>query len=155
MQTLLDKVEVTEFRPEDTAFVQDTWAQAYRVAEECKDMPKDAYHLWHRPRREFVLNRPGTIVLVARDRNQPLWIAGYGVFERVGDTFVAHWVYCKKHCKQQGVGGRILTSALDKIGTGTDANPPIATHRTWFGSKAEDMGFVFKRLEDLYGQRIP
>ncbi len=151
---LLDTLEVTGLRPEDTAFLQDTWANAYRVADECSHMPSDAFHPWHRARRKAILERPDTLVLVARDREAPLWVAGYGVFEKCGDAFVAHWVYVKKHCKRQGVAGRLLAKALERIGDG--AQRFVGTHRTWFTPHAVRAlpGLEFVKLEDLYGGRV-
>lgn len=158
MSDLLRRLVITELRPDDIAFVHDTWARSYRLADECRGMPTSAFHPWHREARERILARPSTLVLVARDRERPIWIAGYGVFERVGDAFVAHWLGVKGPCKRQGVAGRLLAEAVASIGAG--AKRGVATHRTYVAAKAAEMGFrcsdaasVVERLEELYAER--
>lgn len=148
---LLDKVQLTELRPEDISYLHDTWANAYRTADECEHIPARAFWPWHRAIRTQILERPGTMVVVARGRERPLWIAGYGVFERVGPTFVAHWLHARGGCKRQGVAGRLLATALGEIGDG--ASRLVMTHRTYITTKAESLGFVYERLTHLYGSK--
>jgi ribosomal protein S18 acetylase RimI-like enzyme len=145
----LDKVLVTERRPDDRNFVFDTWARAFRVAPACKSTPTSAYHPWQRARMERILSRPSTLVLVARDSEREVFIHGYGVFERFDDAFVAHWVYVKNNdvSRRQGVASLLLARALDRIGEGS--HELLYTHRTYFADKAESLGFQFVKLEDL------
>jgi ribosomal protein S18 acetylase RimI-like enzyme len=158
MGDLLRRLTITELRDDDVAFLHDTWARSYRLADECRGMPTSAFHPWHRRVREQILARSSTLVLVARDRERPIWIAGYGVFERVGDAFVVHWLGVKGPCKKQGVAGRLLAEATRIIGPG--ARRMVATHRTYVAGKAEELGFqcdaqrsVLERLEELYAER--
>lgn len=146
----LRKVDVTELRDDDTPFIQDTWARAYRVSEvdDCLKMRTAAFHGWHRPRRIKILGRPSTLVLVARDTQNPLFIYGYGVFERIDGAFIAHWVYVKSPFKGRGVGSALLAAAMHLIGEG--AKTLECTHRTYFVEKAEEMGFTFRELNELY-----
>jgi GNAT superfamily N-acetyltransferase len=147
-QRFLDKVTVTEFRSIDRAFLMDTWARSYRVSEACEPIPNDAYFPWHRTRVDKILET--ALVLVARDRENPLFIYGYGVFERVGTKFVAHWVYTKGTFKRRGVASLLLSHGLDRLGDG--ATVLAATFRTYAEPKARELGFVFESLESLRGE---
>lgn len=141
-------VEVTEgMRPDDERFVFDTWARAFRVAPACLELPQGAFYAWHRKRMERIMTR-GPLVLVARSKADPLFIYGYGIFERVGDAFVAHWVMCKSHFKKHSIGSLLLLRALERIAPNTTRR--LMTHRTYFEPKALEMGFENITLDELY-----
>ena len=149
---LLDRVLITELRPDDISFIHDSWATTYRRKAHCrglKAMHDMDFYSMHRRQRDDILARPGTLVLVARGRERPIWIAAYAVFERLGDDFVAHWVYVRR--RQQGLGGRLLVEALNRIGGGLKRL--VATHKTDFAPKAQSMGFTFVPLDELYAER--
>ncbi len=146
----LDQVAVTPFREGDRAFLMDTWARSYRVAEACEAIPSDAYFPWHRKRMESILAR--ALVLVARDKTNPVFIYGYGVFERVRDKFVAHWVYTKGAFKYRGVASLLLRAALERIGDG--ARALIMTFPTYIEPKALELGFTHEPLEALYAEEV-
>jgi ribosomal protein S18 acetylase RimI-like enzyme len=133
-------------RDDDVAFVMDTWARSFQRAPSCETMPPDAYFPWQRKRMDTILARE-PLVVVARGKD-PLWLYGYGVFERIDDAFVAHWLYVKKHYKRQRVASRLLAHALEQIGHG--ATSLVLTHRTYIEPKALEMGFTHVRLDDLY-----
>lgn len=151
-------------READVAFVMATWAESFRHSKAGKPIPTKAFHLWHRPRMERILARD-PLVVMARGAD-PLFLYGYGIFERVdrevfdhmaeirggvvspAPTFVAHWVYTKRGFKRQGIASAVLTHALERIGRGcTDL---LMTHRTYIEEKAESLGFEFVKLEELY-----
>lgn len=150
-QRLLDRVDITALSPDDLPYIHDTWAKTFRVKNrDASAMPLTAYSPWHRAHRERLLK--DGLVLVARGKARPLWIAGYGVFGRVGDDFVAHWVCSRGGCKNQGLASRLLLVALERIGRG--AQRMVFTHSTEnFAAKAQSMGFVFVDLEELYAGR--
>lgn len=149
-ERFLDKVRVTEFRSDDRAFLMDTWARSYRVAEACAAIPKAAYFPWHRKRMESVLER--ALVLVARDADNPAFIYGYGVFERVGPKMVAHWLYTKGGFKRRGIASVLLARALEQLGAG--ATQLVMTFRTYIADKAASLGFRFEPLEALYAEPL-
>lgn len=132
---------------DDVAFVLSTWAESFRHAPACKPMPTTAFHRWHRPRMLEILARK-PLVVVARDSTNPGFIYGYGVFERLGPTLVAHWVYTKRNWRRDGIASRILAHALERIGQG--ATDIVMTHRTYIEPHAASLGFRFVKLESLY-----
>lgn len=141
----LDLTLTVGMQPDDEAFVLSTWAESFRHAPACKALPTGAFHTWHRPRMEGVLKRY-PLVVVARGTD-PLFIYGYGVFERIGDRFVAHWLYVKRSFRRKSVASQILAHALERIGEG--AGELLYTHRTYVSPKAEELGFRYEKLEAL------
>jgi hypothetical protein len=99
------------------------------------------------------------LVVIARGAD-PLFIYGYGIFERMNlpgpagmtiPAFVAHWVYTKRSFKRRGIAGAVLAHGLERIGDG--ARDLLMTHRTYIERKAEQLGFEFVKLEELYGSK--
>lgn len=133
----------------DWPYIRSTWLRSYRESDSCAGMPDTAYFPWQRARIARVLDR-APLVLVARDEDSPIYVLGYGVFERIGSRFVTHWVYVRKAEKRQGIGRLLLATALAAIGQG--ASKLVMTHRTYFEAKAREMGFEFQKLESLYAE---
>lgn len=125
--------------------MRDTWRRAYRVSDGCISIPDAKFAPWHKRRMLAILGR--ATVIVARDERNPHYIYGYGVFERIGPRFVAHWVYVREQEKRQGIGRLLLAAALAKCGDG--ATELVATHRTYIDEKAGELGFVHAKLTDL------
>ncbi len=138
----------------DENFIHSTWASSYRVSEAagCRAMPTEAYHPWHRTIRGMILGRPSTRIMVARDGTNSDFIYGYIVAERLGDDLCVHWIYVKSAFKRQRVASRLLAAALEQLGEG--ATGLVTTHRTYMERKAEDLGFRFVKLADLYRAHI-
>jgi GNAT superfamily N-acetyltransferase len=138
---------LTEPVEDDTRYIKATWLRSYRESEGCVEIPDSAYFPYQRARIDRILARD-PLVIVARDRENPVYVFGYGVFERVGDKLVAHWVYVRKVEKRQGIAKLLLATALKRIGDG--ARRLVMTHRTYAEPKAREMGFEFIKLESLY-----
>jgi len=82
-------------------------------------MPVDAWYLYHRdgviPR---ILER-GT-VFVARDSQQPIWMHGFLVAERIDDALCVHWAYIKRDSRGYGVARDLLDTAVEVLGAGAE-----------------------------------
>ena len=101
-------------------------------------------------RRDSILARPTTRVLVSRDEASPLFIYGWGCFERVNDTFAVHFIFVKTHFRHSGHARALLSAGRDQCGQGTTRS--VATHRTYVDELAKDLGFEFIPPERLYRQ---
>lgn len=153
MTSVLDTIAITRAKPDDLDLVRDSWAHSYRKAtwfegqhrRSNRTMPTDAFHTWHRPIREGILERR-PLILVARDVDDPSFLYGWACAEvnanLYPDRFVLHYGYTKLTFQRQGIFRLLLGTALDVLG---DDMPRGYTHHTIMDRYLDRRGFRYVR----------
>jgi GNAT superfamily N-acetyltransferase len=142
---------IDEAAEADEAFVCRTWRRSYRACPESLKMPKRAYELLQDEVMTELLER-GALVLVARDVEQPVFVYGFLVAERIGDAVALHWAYTKLDWRRQGIARALLDEAVERLGDG--ASELWCSHGTDMIREGRTDTWVTKKLRDLGFTRV-
>jgi GNAT superfamily N-acetyltransferase len=80
-------------------------------------MPRERWFTSQHAIISEILDR-GALVLVARDEEEPGFLHGFLVAERVGGDVVMHWVYVKADSRKYGVAQALFDEAMDRLSHG-------------------------------------
>lgn len=145
--------EITAPRDADKAFACDSWRRSQQDAPAYSGMPTRAYVAWantiikgfvgtHHERLEL---RPGSFLLVARDKERPRYIHGWALFTQHAKGLTLVYVFTKREHRRQGVCNALLAVAMEQSGE------PLTHYasRTRFDRVWEGLGLTFQPVQDL------
>lgn len=97
-------------KPEDQAFLYNSWLKAYRNSKITREWPNDVYYPAQTEAITKILFTAGTILACsAEDPNQ---IFGYIVSQKIEGTQVVHFLYVKHLYRRLGIAKALLKRAF-------------------------------------------
>lgn len=131
--------------------------------------PRERWYASQHDIASEILGR-GALVLVARDSEEPAFLHGFIVAERVGAGLVVHWVSVKRDSRGYGVARALLDEAVEQLASGAerllyshDARFLVEGYEgdgrrklmpaLWLERKLRGMGFRRCAVETLVGGR--
>lgn len=117
------------FRPytlDDIPFLHSSWGSSYYTGAKYKKLyDPDAFHGFHRPKRERVFNCEKATIIVCASKEDPTHIIGWIAVEQPKNKagLILHYIYIKHAFKREGIGSELLKRALP-------LRPILMTHLT-------------------------
>jgi ribosomal protein S18 acetylase RimI-like enzyme len=110
-------------RPEDQAFIYNSWLKAYRNSKLTREWPNEIYYKAQAKAITQIFFAAKTIIACsAEDKSQ---IYGYIVFQKVSETQIVHFLYVKQVFRRLGIGKSLVEKAF---GEQTDEQEIHTTH---------------------------
>ena len=127
------------YTPEDIPFIQSSWGKSYYLEGPGNTLFKaDVFHKYHRPLREWVLNKPNATAIVCSSKDDPSFILGFSILEKPEEpVLILHYIYVKFSFRGEGIGRELFNRSIVM-------RPVLFTHET---SKAQKIMSKNKRLE--------
>jgi GNAT superfamily N-acetyltransferase len=98
-------------------FVIRSWIRAARMTSEGMRMSRERWFSSQHDIISDILDR-GATVLVARDEEEPAFLHGFLVAERIGGDVVVHWVFVKSDSRKYGVAQALFDEAMVRLSDG-------------------------------------
>lgn len=118
--------EVTGPRDTELNLVRDSWRRGMQFASNYARMPTRAYVGWATEVINAFIGRDvhrielagDDFMLVARDRQRPVYVLGWLIATDTKPGVALHWVYTKSHHWRQGVASDLIVTAIERCEPG-------------------------------------
>lgn len=101
-------INLRSVREEDVPFIFSSWLRSYHQTRNAKTIDNRSYYAGQHRIIEAILDRPGTEIMVATDKEDETQILGYVVFEHRLEFVMIHWLYVKLPFRNFGIGKQLL-----------------------------------------------
>lgn len=125
------------YTPDDIPFIQSSWGKSYYADGPGNTLfQAQAFHKFHRPLREAVLNKPNATAIVCSSKDDPSFILGFSIVEKPEEPLlILHYLYVKFSFRGEGIAKELFQRSLS-------IRPVLYTHET---TKSKSIMEKYKR----------
>lgn len=133
---------ITYARPEDEAFIMDSFLRSWKEAPDMARVRPDLFFAGARRLAEKVFEAK-PMILVIRDESNDEKIVAWMIASTDNNVFVLHWSYTKRPFRRKGYFNALLAKALEIAGPERSEELEYA-NLSRMSRKLDAMGFTYR-----------